>query len=79
MLGEADTIALAVDLPEYGLKAGDFGVVVLAHGSGDYEVEFMALDGRTIAVASLAADKVRPITRREIAHARSIARHGAAK
>jgi hypothetical protein len=32
----------------------------------------MTLDGETVAVVSLAADKVRPIGRREIAHARSL-------
>jgi hypothetical protein len=50
MLHEADTVVLVVDLPEYGLKPGDVGTVVLVHLSGGYEVEFMALDGETIAV-----------------------------
>jgi len=79
MLHEADTVVLMLDLPEYGLKSGDVGTVVLVHPSGGYEVEFMALDGETIAVTSLADDQVRPIARHEIAHARSIARHGAVK
>ncbi len=47
--------------------------------NGGYEVAFMALDGETIAVTSLADDQVRPIARHEIAHACSIARHGAVK
>jgi hypothetical protein len=37
-----------------------------------YEVEFMTLDGETVAVVSLAPDQVRPVGRREIAHARVI-------
>jgi hypothetical protein len=78
MLHEADTVVLVVDLPEYGLKPGDVGTVVLVHLSGGYEVEFMALDGETIAVISLEDGQIRPIARREIAHARNIARHGAA-
>jgi len=44
----------------------------LVHEHGGYEVEFMTLDGETIAVTSLEADKVRSIGHREIAHARSI-------
>jgi hypothetical protein len=47
-------------------------MVVMVHGGEGYEVEFMTLDGETIAVTSLAADKVRPIARGEIAHARNI-------
>ena len=63
---------LARDLSEYGLKRGDVGTVVMVHPAGGYEVEFMTLDGETIAVTSLSADEVRPIARREIAHARGI-------
>jgi hypothetical protein len=44
----------------------------MVHPVGGYEVEFMTLDGETIAVTSLSADEVRPIARREIAHARGI-------
>jgi len=38
-----------------------------------YEVEFMTLDGETIAVATLRAEQVRAVQHDEIAHARSIA------
>ena len=72
MLSESDSIVLAVDLPQFNLEAGDVGTIVLVHGDDGYEVEFMTLDGEPIAITSLAADKVRPISRREIAHARSI-------
>jgi hypothetical protein len=48
---ELDQVVLARDLPEYGLCAGDIGMVVLVHRGGKgYEVEFVALDGETIAV-----------------------------
>ena len=50
MIRELDTIVLACDLPEDRLKAGDVGTVVLVHPGGGYEVEFMALDGETLAV-----------------------------
>jgi len=48
--------------------------VVLVHDEGKgYEVEFMTLDGETIAVATLRAEQVRAVQHDEIAHARSIA------
>jgi len=72
MLGETDIAVLAVDLPEFGLKTGDVGAVVMVHGGDGYEVEFMTLDGETVAVASLTCEQVRPIGRGEIAHARPI-------
>jgi hypothetical protein len=70
MLQEHDTVALTVDLPEHGLSRDDLGTVVLLNG--DRVVEFMTLDGETLAVLSLAKDQVRAIDRREIAHARSV-------
>jgi hypothetical protein len=72
MIKELETIVLTEDLPEYGLKRGDIGTVVLVHGDAGYEVEFMTLDGETIAVVSLTSRQVRPIGRREIAQARLI-------
>jgi uncharacterized protein DUF4926 len=69
---ELDTIVLTTDLIEHGLKAGDLGTVVLVHKHGGYEVEFMTLDGETIAVVSLSSAQVRPVGRREIAHARLV-------
>jgi hypothetical protein len=69
---ELDTIVLTTDLIEHGLKAGDLGTVVLVHKHGGYEVEFMTLDGETIAVVSLSPEQVRPVGRREIAHARLV-------
>jgi hypothetical protein len=73
MLSEHQNVVLSRDLPEYGLKSGDVGTIVLVHPAGGYEVEFMTLDGETVAVTSLGKEEVRPIARREIAHARGIA------
>jgi len=67
-----DSVVLGRDLPKYGLKAGDVGTVVLVHPAGGYEVEFITLDGKTVAVTSLSIDEVQPIGRREISHAREI-------
>jgi hypothetical protein len=73
VISEHDVVALSVDLPEHGLRAGDPRTVVLIRRGGEaYEVEFMTLDGETIAVATLLASQVRPIEEREIAHARKI-------
>ena len=74
MIDELDIAVLTCDLPEHGLAAGDIGTVVLVHDEGKgYEVEFMTLDGETIAVATLRAEQVRPVQHDEIAHARLIA------
>jgi hypothetical protein len=73
MIKELDTIVLTEDLADHGLKRGDLGTVVLVHAAGGYEVEFMTLDGETLAVVSLFPHQVRPIGRREIAQARAVA------
>lgn len=72
MLSELDAAVLTVDLPEYGLSVGDLGTVVLVHGNEGYEVEFMTLEGETLAVVSLRSDQLRAIEPREIAHARAL-------
>ena len=72
MIQELDLVILTCDLPKNGLTRGDVGTVVLSHPGGGYEVEFMALDGETLAVVSLSPNQVRPIGHREIAHARPI-------
>ncbi|MEK7248663.1 MAG: DUF4926 domain-containing protein [Chloroflexota bacterium] len=73
MIKELDTVVLTKDLPKHGLKRGDLGTVVLCHAADGYEVEFMTLDGQTLAVASLSSRQVRPVGRREIAQARAVA------
>jgi hypothetical protein len=56
MIKELDCVALAADLPEHGLAAGDVGAVVHAHEGGhSYPVEFTTYDGRTVAVAKVSA------------------------
>jgi hypothetical protein len=70
MIREHDTLVLASDLPDIGLKAGDVCTVVLVYRARGCEVEFMTLDGESLAVVSLSMD--RPIRNREIAHARQI-------
>jgi hypothetical protein len=73
MIKELDTIVLTEDLPKYDLKRGDVGTVVLVHPAGGYEVEFMTLDGETLAVTSVHSHQVRPVGRKEIAQVRAMA------
>lgn len=72
MIKELDTVVLTVDLREQGFQRGDVGTVVLLHGDAGYEVEFVSLQGETLAVVSLAASQVRPLGEREIAQARAL-------
>ena len=73
MIVELDRVILTTDISEYCLEQGDIGTVVLVHQDGEgYEVEFVTLDGETVAIVSLLAAQVRPIGSREIAHARVI-------
>jgi Domain of unknown function (DUF4926) len=73
MIQELESGILVGDLPEHGLVDGDIGTVVLVHpGNTGYEVEFMTLDGQTVAIVSLFPSQLRPIARREIAHARTV-------
>ncbi len=71
---EHDTVVLAQDLPQHALRAGDIGTVVLVHqGGAGYEVEFVTLDGETVAVVTLESSQLRPVARHEIAHIRMVA------
>ena len=70
MIRELELVALTHDLPEYGLKAGDVGTVVLVHDRPGYEVEFMTCLGDTVAVVSVEPHEVRPIGPYEMQHAR---------
>lgn len=70
---EHETVVLTTDVPEHRLRAGDVGTVVLVHRDQvGYEVEFLTLDGDTVAVVSLTPDRIRPLGRREIAQARAL-------
>src|SRR5207249_1597396 len=74
MINEHDDVVLTEDVPTEELKAGDIGTVVHIHAKGEaYEVEFIYLDGETIAVVTLMANQVRSIKTGEIAHARELA------
>ena len=74
MIKELDPVVLTKAVPQRGLEAGDIGWVVLVHtGGAGYEVEFVTLDGETVSVETVSADAVRPVHRKEVAHARRVA------
>jgi len=74
MIKEHDRIVLLKDLPEDGLQAGDVGTVIHIHRKGEaFEVEFMTLDGGTVAVITLLSSQIRAVSKRDIAHVRELA------
>ena len=56
-----DTVVLARDLPEHGLRKGDLGAVVEVHEPDGLEVEFVTASGRTAALLTLNTHDVRPV------------------
>lgn len=69
-----ERVVLTKTKPENRLEAGDVGTVVHVYRDGlAYEVEFTTLDGGTAAVVTVEADDVRPVSRHEITHARTLA------
>lgn len=74
MIKELDIIVLAKDLKEHHLKRGDVGTVVYVYENGAaFEVEFVTGEGKTIALATLAAKDIRPMRRMDILHVRAYA------
>jgi hypothetical protein len=74
VIQEHDCIVLTQDIPEEGLRAGDVGTVVHIHGEATgYEVEFMTLTGRTVAVATVLPSQLRPVSPRDLTHVRELA------
>jgi len=73
MIKEHDRVVLLKDVPEEGLKAGDVGTIVHVYRNGEaFEVEFMTLDGRTVAIVTLPALDVRTVSSRDITHVREL-------
>jgi hypothetical protein len=69
-----DTVVLARDLPEHGLREGDVGAVVEVYEPDGLEVEFVRLSGRTEAVVTLKVDDVRSAKDTDLMAARELDR-----
>ena len=71
---EHERIVLTMNLPEYGLQAGDVGTIVHVYKEAQvFEVEFVALTGKTVAVVTVPSDQTRTVREDEITHARAMA------
>ncbi|MDZ8256967.1 DUF4926 domain-containing protein [Nostoc sp. ChiQUE01b] len=67
MIQEFDRVILTSDISEYSLEEGDIGTVVLVHqGDKGYEVEFVTLDGETVAIVSLHSIQVCPLVEEKL-------------
>jgi hypothetical protein len=74
VIQEHDCIVLTQDIPEESLRAGDVGTVVHIHANAaGYEVDFMTLTGRTVAVATVLPPQLRPVSPRDLTHVRELA------
>lgn len=72
MIKEHEQIVLGRDLPEHGLVAGDIGTVVAVHqGGAGYTLEFMTVQGETVAIVTVELADVRPARAREVPHVRA--------
>jgi hypothetical protein len=72
MIREFERAALAVDLPEFALVAGDVGTVVDITANGKQAtLEFFNFAGDTIAVVPVRMDLVRALGPNEVMHTRS--------
>ena len=55
------------------LESGDVGTIIHVHPGGEaFVVEFMTLDGDTAAIATVLSHQARPVTSKDITHARPV-------
>jgi len=73
MIREHDCIVLTADLPQEGMEAGDVGTVDHIHkDAAAYEVEFMTLTGKTVAVATVLPSQLRSVSKLDLTHVREL-------
>ncbi|MDE2799252.1 MAG: DUF4926 domain-containing protein [Gemmatimonadota bacterium] len=76
MFKEHEQIVLTADI--FGdegeeLKSGDVGTIIHIHPNGEaFVVEFMSLNGDTVAIATVLPSQVRPVTNADLTHARTV-------
>ena len=77
MFKEHDTVVLTDSVrgdDDTNLLPGDVGCIIHVHSNGAaFVVEFTALDGETIDIATVRPEQVRPVTATDITHARETA------
>jgi hypothetical protein len=67
-----DRVVLTKDLSGSVLKNGDVGTIVEVYDDVAYEIEFFALDGTTLAVKTVAANLIKPVTGNMVMHIREL-------
>ena len=73
MIPEHSRVVLTQDIAGEALQKGDVGTIVHIYEQGvAYEVEFFNLNGDTVAVATVEADQLRPVSSSDVTHARSL-------
>jgi hypothetical protein len=71
MIERFSTVVLTEDLPDDELISGDSGTVIDIYDGGTaYEIEFFALSGETVAVATVESKMVRSATKEDVTHSR---------
>ena len=76
MFKEHEPIVLTADV--FGdegeeLKSGDVGTIIHTHPNGEaLVVEFMSLNGDTVAIATVLPSQARPVTNADLTHARTV-------
>ena len=69
-----DTVVLATDLPEHGLRQGDLGAVVEVYEPDGLEVEFVTASGKTEALVTLDVGSVRAVVDNDLVAVRPYSR-----
>lgn len=70
---ELQMVALKNDIPQFLLKAGDVGTVVLCRSQDDlYDIELANVAGKTITVLTLTPEDIRSVYSTEILRVREI-------
>jgi len=55
------------------LKPGDVGAIIHIHSNEEaFVVEFMSLDGGTVAIATILSSQARPVNGADLIHARTV-------
>ena len=81
MFKEHEQIVLAADVfgdEREKLKPGDVGTIIHIHPDEEaLVVEFMSLNGDTVAIATVLPSQARPVTNADLTHARTVPASGA--